>query len=77
MRAFRASGSFRIAKARWQPFTVEVAADDQEEATHRVLSNLGSRHRLRRNYIRINELKEISGEEISDLVVEYLVEGEK
>ena len=77
MRAFRASGSFRIAKARWQPFTVEVAADDEEGATHRVFSNLGSRHRLRRNYIKINELKEISGEEINDLVVQYLAEGEQ
>ena len=77
MRAFRASGSFRIAKAKWQEFTVEVAADNEEDASHRVLSNLGSRHRLPRNHIRIKELNEIPGEEISDLVVQYLVEGEQ
>lgn len=75
MRAFRASGSFRIDKRSWQKFSVEVAADDDLAAREKILSTLGSRHRLNRRSIRIDEMREIEGEEITDHVVQYCVEG--
>ncbi|NYT11595.1 MAG: 50S ribosomal protein LX [Methanomassiliicoccales archaeon] len=74
MKAFRVIGSFKIDKRKWQDFKLEVAAEDVEGATDKVLSTLGSRHRLNRKEIQIKDIVEISGEDISDLTVKYLVE---
>lgn len=75
MRAFRVIGSFKIDKRKWQDFNFEVAAEDVEGATDKVLSTLGSRHRLNRKEIQIKDISEISGDDISDLTVKYMVEG--
>jgi len=75
MKAFRASGSFRIDKRTWQKFSVEVAAEDDLAAREKVLSTLGSRHRLNRRSIRIDEVRRISGDEVTNQVVRYSVEG--
>lgn len=74
MKAFKVIGTFKIEKQRWQDFKIEVAAEDEEGATEKVLSSLGSRHRLNRKEIEILEILEIPGDEISDLVVKYMVE---
>lgn len=74
MKAFKVIGTFKIEKQRWQDFKIEVAAEDKEGATEKVLSSLGSRHRLNRKEIEILEILEIPGDEISDLVVKYMVE---
>ncbi len=75
MRAFKASGSFRMNKKDWQQFNIEVAAEDEEDVVHRVYSILGSRHRLKRRDINIQEVKELEKEDIEDQVVEYITEG--
>ena len=74
MKAFRVIGSFKIDKQKWQDFKVEVAAEDVEGATEKVLSTLGSRHRLNRKEIQISDIVEISGDDIGDQMVKYLVE---
>jgi len=75
MKAFKASGSFKMDKRRRQKFRIEIAAEDKDAAVEKVLSTLGSRHRLKRREIEIDELVEIPPEEITDPVVEYLVRG--
>lgn len=72
MKAFRVRGTFRMGPQA-QPFTKEVAAPTQEEAVERVLSLLGSKHRTKRRDIRIDEVKEIGAEEVSDPAVEHLL----
>ena len=74
MKAFRAIGTFRIDKRTKQRFKLEVAAEDEGRAREKVLSMLGSRHHLTRREITIEEILEISGDEITDLVVKYMVE---
>lgn len=74
MRAFKVIGSFKVEKQKWQDFKIEVAAEDEEGATERTLSNMGSRHRLNRKEIKITEILEIPAGEISDPVVKYMVE---
>ena len=74
MKAFKVVGTFKIEKRKWQDFKIEVAAEDEEGAREKVLSSLGSRHRLNRKEIKISEISEIPGNEISDLVVKYVVE---
>ena len=75
MKGFRAKGSFKDKKKK-QDFTVEVAAEDSEAAKERVLSNLGSRHKLKRWEISIDELTELAPADITDHLVKYEV-GEK
>jgi len=81
MKAFRAIGAFRIKQGEYrndlQDFKVEVAAADEKSAKEKVISTFGSRHRLVRKDIIINELVMIKDEEITDPVVKHQVGGAK
>ena len=46
----------------WQPFTIDVRAVKKEDAVEKVLSELGSRHKLKRSHIKILEVTEIPPE---------------
>lgn len=75
MNAYRATGEFKTGKFSWQKFSIEVAAENEAGVTEQIYSNLGSRHKLNRQQIKINEIKSISGDEITNLAVKYLVGG--
>ena len=62
MKAFRATGSFRAGK-RDQPYSVDVVAVNKEDAMERVLSNFGSRHRVSRRFVIIDDISEIDPSE--------------
>ena len=64
MKAFRATGSFRAGK-RDQPYSVDVVAANKDDAMERVLSNFGSRHRVTRRFVVIDDLSEIDPSESS------------
>jgi len=72
MKGFRAKGSFKDKRNR-QVFTVEVAAENAEAAKERVLSNLGSRHKLKRWEITIDEITELAPADITDRLVQHEV----
>ena len=74
MKGFRAKGSFKDTRS-MQVFTVEVAAENEDAAKEKVLSNLGSRHKLKRWEITIDEIKELAPGDITDRLVEYEVGG--
>jgi large subunit ribosomal protein LX len=48
---------------KWQKFVIEVRAVKREDAIEKVLSDLGSRHKLKRAHIKILSVTEISPEE--------------
>ena len=62
MKAFRATGSFRAGK-RVQPYSVDVVAANKDDAMELVLSNFGSRHRVTRRFVMIDDLSEIDPSE--------------
>ena len=62
MKAFRAQGTFRAGKND-QAFTIDVVAEDEDDARHRTLSNFGSRHRVPRRFVNIETLEEIDPSE--------------
>ena len=62
MKAFRAQGTFRAGKND-QPFAIDLVAEDEDDARHRVLSNFGSRHRVPRRFVNIETLEEINPSE--------------
>ena len=64
MKAFRASGTFRSGK-RDQTFSVDIVATNQEDALERVMSNFGSKHRVRRRFVLVDEISEIDPSESS------------
>ena len=59
MKAYRATGTFRAGK-KDQPYTLDVVAPGEEAATEQVYSNFGSRHRVKRRFVIIDSLSEIS-----------------
>ncbi len=70
VKAFRIRGAFRMGRNR-QAFTHEVAAESQEEAVERVLSELGSKHRAKRRDIAIEGVVEVPREEVESSAVLY------
>lgn len=75
MKAFRATGSFKTGKFTWQKYSIEVAAIDEAGAAEKVLSDLGSRHKLKRTEIKIDELKALQADEIKNPAVGYIAGG--
>jgi len=73
MKVYRISGKFLMGKI-WQPFSKEVIGNDENEARERLFSILGSRHRVKRRMIKIDNIQEISKDEIEDPVIKYMVE---
>ncbi len=66
VRVYRVSGLMLVSPdrlRRWQKFTVEVRAVRKEDAVERVLSELGSRHKLKRPHIKILSVDEIDAGE--------------
>ncbi|MDR1690239.1 MAG: 50S ribosomal protein L18a [Candidatus Methanoplasma sp.] len=72
MKAFRVVGSYADPRKR-QPFSIEVSAEDEEAVKERVLSTLGSKHRLKRWEIDITEITELAPDQITNPVVKYEV----
>ncbi len=71
MKAFRVTGVMYFEDGRWQKFTKDVVAENEARASEKVLSILGSKHRLKRRQIAIREVREIDPSESEDPVVRY------
>lgn len=69
MKPFRVTGEFRMGRTQ-TPFTLETVGTDANAARDRVLSTIGSRHRVDRHHITIKDVKEIKADEVTDPVVE-------
>lgn len=65
VKAFRATGTFRSG-SRDQPYTIDVVAEDKEDATEYVYSNFGSKHRVPRRFVIISSLTEIDPSESTE-----------
>ena len=58
MKAYRVVGKFPNGRT-IQPFLQDIMANDEEDAKHRLLSTLGSRHRVTRRSIKIDSIEQI------------------
>lgn len=59
----------------WSKFAKEVAADSPENAAERVLSDLGSKHRLARRSIQVKDVTPLTLDQVTDAVVRFRIEG--
>lgn len=66
IKVFRVKGWFKHDNRR-QAFTKELRALSERHVLERVYSEIGSRHRVKRNLIHVSEISEINPEEAKDL----------
>ena len=60
MTEYSVTGSFRARRGYWQPFVLRRTADSEARAREQVLSDLGSRHRVGRELIRIDTIAPVA-----------------
>ncbi|WAI00716.1 50S ribosomal protein L18Ae [Methanogenium organophilum] len=58
---FEITGDYRE-RDEWKPFTKVIAAPNEKVAEERAFTVIGSKHRLKRNYIKINAITLTDGE---------------
>jgi large subunit ribosomal protein LX len=73
MKAFLVTGTYADPRQKQQPFSVEMAADDEAAVKEKALSTIGSKHKLKRWQINISDVKELSSEEVTNHVVKYQI----
>jgi len=75
VKIYRITGLMLIAQdrlPRWQKFTAEVRALKPEHAIEKVVSELGSRHKVKRSNIKIVKVEEISLDEVQSKYIKDL-----
>ena len=72
MEAFVISGFFTKEKVEYK-FKKESFGETEDEAVERLLSIIGSKHGVKRKYIKINSVESISPDEATDPDVVYHV----
>lgn len=75
MKVFRVTGEIRKPKLA-TPFAKEVLAAKPEHAVEKVYAEIGSKHRVKRFYMKINAVEEISPEQIENPILKKIVSGE-
>lgn len=68
MQAFRVTGRFKMGSS-WTRFSKETAAESADDARERVVSTLGSKHRIKRSLVEIDEVEEVQVDDVEDPVV--------
>ncbi len=71
---FRIQGKFMMGNT-FKPFTKELKATNENDIREKIYSEFGSKHRINRNKIVIEDIKEINADEVQDPLVKALIEG--
>ncbi len=72
MKAFRVTGTYADPR-KTQPFSVEMAAEDEAAVKEKALSTIGSKHKLKRWQIDIAKVEEIPADQVESHVVKYQI----
>jgi len=72
MKAFKVTGSFRMGR-KPNPFAKEVAAMDKKMAEETILSDLGSKHKVKRYDITIDKVTELKPDQVTDAAVSFRI----
>jgi large subunit ribosomal protein LX len=73
MKAFEVKGQFRLSMRRWQPFALEIASPDEKAAVEKSLALIGSRHKVKRKFVKIENVRSLKPDEVTDHAVKYLL----
>jgi len=69
---YRVKGRF-VMGDETQIFTKELKSTNEENAFQKIYSEFGSKHGINKNQISIEEIKEISADEVNDPIVKALL----
>jgi len=58
---FEVKGTFRMGED-WMPYTKVISAPNENQAKERTLTVIGSKHNLKRRYIKIDGVTPVKGE---------------
>ena len=72
MKAFLVTGHFADPRKE-QPFSIEMAADDEAAVREKALSTIGSKHKMKRWQIKIDKVEEIPADQVQSHVVKYQI----
>ena len=72
MKAFLVTGSFAD-PGKEQPFSIEMAAEDEASVREKTLSTIGSRHKMKRWQIKIDKVEEIPADKVESHLVKYQI----
>lgn len=72
MKAFLVTGSFADPRKE-QPFSIEMAAEDEASVREKTLSTIGSRHKMKRWQIKIDKVEEIPVDKVESHLVKYQI----
>jgi large subunit ribosomal protein LX len=75
VKVFRVTGEIRKPKLA-TPFAKEIVAEKPEHAVERVYAEIGSKHRVKRCFMKISAVEEISPEQIENPILKKIVAGE-
>ncbi len=75
MKVYRVTGEIRKPNLR-TPFVKEVLTDKPEHAVEKAYAEIGSRHRVKRFYMKILSVDEVSPENIVNPILKKMVVGE-
>ena len=75
MKVYRVTGEIRKPNLK-TPFAKEVLADKPEHAVERAYAEIGSRHRVKRFYMKILAVDEVAPEDIMNPILKKMVTGE-
>jgi len=74
LKPFRVEGSFKMG-LKTTKFSIETIGKDAQAARERILSTIGSKHRVDRHHMRIDAVTEIKPEDVTDAVVQHQLEA--
>lgn len=72
MKAFLVKGHFADPRKE-QPFSIEMAAEDEAAVREKTLSNIGSKHKMKRWQITITSVEEIPADQVQSHLVKYQI----
>jgi len=71
-KVYRVKGKFQMGKL-MQPFNVELMAMRPRDAEEKVYSDFGSKHKVKRNKVFIEDVTEVPPSEAEDPLVKYML----
>jgi len=71
-KVYRVKGKFQMGK-RMQPFKVELIAMKPRDAEEKVYSDFGSKHKVKRNKVFIEDVTEVPPSEAENPLVKYIL----
>ena len=72
MKAFLVTGSFADPRKE-QPFSIEMAAEDEASVREKTIATIGSRHKMKRWQIKIDKVEEIPADKVESHLVKYQI----